>query len=395
MPGYRLFMQAAFAALAALTFTQPAGAQADTAMLSRLKDYVAEQGAALDWERIETRTDGGGAPVTVLRNARISSDSGAVSLPAVEIADAGAEDGGGWRIGRLTIPAFSQKVENSEFVVHGMSVRDLVLPMQGQAAVPASYRGLTIRDLTYNVHRLEIMKASGLRVAFTPPDAGAASAFTGSVEAFEVNLDSLRDPQTQATVDALGYRKLSGSIAFDGSWEEATGRLVLDSYDITVADAGTLRLSLDAAGVGLPFLAAAARLQGHMAAAPEANPMMGMLAAMGLLAQTQLHSARVSFEDDSLTRRAVAVAARRNGQDTNAAAAGFARMAEAWTRVVNDPELTRQTAEATRRFLADPRSLTIVVAPKAPVSGAAIAMGFLQGVPGLAQQLGIEVLANE
>src|SRR5690606_3869405 len=107
------------------------------------------------------------------------------------------------------------------------------------------------------------------------------------------------------------------------------------------------------------------------------------------LAQTTLHSARIEFQDDSLTDRALDLTAKDSGQDRAAIAAAAAQAVEQWAGFFRDPALTQQASDAVARFLAEPGNITIAVEPPAPVSGAEIAMGALQGTPGLAQQLGI------
>jgi len=394
MTTFRLLAPAAFAALIAIAAIQPAAAQADEAMLARLKSYMAEQGSPIDWDKVETYKGETGADVTTLLDVRIAAQNGQVVLSTVDLSDV-AREGDGWKIGRLAIPSFTQKVEDSEFVVYDTTVRDLVLPAEGQPAPALPYGGLQIRDLTFNVHQNEILKVSDLHVDVASEGEGKPAQFTGAVEAFHLNLDSLKDPDTQQSVDALGYRKLGGYIEFDGSWDEADGRLALDKYDVSVEDAGTLSMSFDVAGVGMPLLGAMARLQAQMAANPDGDNTMAGIQAVGLLAQTTLHSARIEFQDDSLTGRALDLTAKDSGQDRAAIAAQAAQAVEQWAGFFRDPALTKQASDAVARFLAEPGNIAIAVEPPEPVSGAAIAMGALQATPGLAQQLGIKVEANE
>jgi hypothetical protein len=394
MTTIRLLAPAALAALIAIAAAQPAAAQADEAMLARLKSYMAEQGSPIEWNDVDTYTGADDEEITSLVDVRIAGQNGEVSLTSVDLSEI-TREGEGWKIGRLAIPSFNQKVEDSEFVVYDTTVSDFVLPAEGQAAPALPYGGLQIRELAFNVHENEILKASDLHVEVETEGAGKPAQFSGAVEAFHLNLDSLKDPETQQAVDALGYRKLGGYIEFDGKWDEAAGRLALDKYDVSIEDAGTLGVSFDVAGVGLPLLGAMARLQAQMAANPGGDNTMAGIQAMGLLAQTTLHSARIEFQDDSLTDRALDLTAKDSGQDRAAIAAAAAQAVEQWAGFFRDPALTRQASDAVARFLAEPGNITIAVEPPAPVSGAEIAMGALQGTPGLAQQLGIKVEANE
>jgi len=394
MTRHLLLAPAALAALIAIAAVQPAAAQADEAMLARLKSYMAEQGSPIDWENVETYKSVKGEDITALGGVTVAGQNGEVSLPTVELSGV-AREGDGWKIGRLTVPSFSQKVEDSAFDIYDTSVRDLVLPAEGAAAPALPYGGLRIGDLTFSVHENEILKLGDLHVDVTSEGEGKPARFTGAVEAFHLNLDSLEDEDTQAVVDALGYRKLDGYIELDGSWDDAAGRLALDKYDLAVKDAGTLGMSLDVAGVSLPLLGALARLQTQMAADPEGDNMMAGIQAMGLLAQATLHSARIEFQDDSLTGRALDLMGKQGGQDRAAIAAQAANAVKEWAAFLNDPKLTEQAVDATKRFLAEPGYIAIAIEPPAPVSGAALAMGALQGAPDLAKQLGITVEANE
>lgn len=394
MTRHRFFVQAALAALIATAAARPAFAQADEAVLARLKSYMAEQGTPIEWSRADTYKGADDEDVTTLLDVKIAGQAGAVSLSSVDLSGV-TREGAGWKIGRLAIPTFSQTVEDSEFVVHDTNVRDLVLPGEGEAAPARPYRGLQIRDLTYNVHRNEILTVGDLHVEVASEGDGKPSQFTGAVESFHVNLDSLDDPETQAAIDALGYRALDGYIEFDGSWDEAAGRLAFDKYDLSVKDVGTLGMSFDVAGLGIPLLGALARMQAQMAANPDGDNTMAGLQAIGLLAQTTLHSARIEFQDDSVTGRALGLVENQSGQDRASITALAAQAVEQWAAFFRDPALTEQASDATKRFLAEPGNIAIVVEPPAPISGATLAMGALQGAPDLAKQLGIKVEANE
>lgn len=391
----RTLAPAALAALIATAAAQPAQAQANEAMLARLKGYMAEQGSAIEWRQADSYAGTDGKQVTALLDVRVSNGAEQIYLPTIDLADV-TQEGGGWRIGKLTVPSFTQKIEDSEIAIYDTSFHELILPPQGQgSSATRPYGSFTMRDFTFRVHQQDILKISDFHIDVDTPEAGKPVEFSGAVEAFHLKLDSLKDADTQAIVDTLGYRQLDGYVELGGTWDAAANRFAMDSYNLSIDKMGTLGLSFDVSGVSMALLSAAAQLQARVAANPDGDNTMAGLQAVSLLAPVTLHSARIGFDDDSLTQRAVGMLATQSGQDVDAVVAGAVRAVGDWAARFSDPALTEQARTAVETYLADPQSISITAEPPVPVSGVTIAFGALQGAQTLPQQLGLKIEANE
>lgn len=382
----------AFAAALGLSTAQAAYAQADAAMLERLKAFSAEQGAALDWERVEQSSGADGRAVTRLVNARFGAGKDEVVISAIELVEV-TREGAGYRIGSVRMPTQEFREDGSVVTLHDLNIDGLVLPPEGDADATVMYDSASLGEMTVSAGGKEVFSLTDFHVEVTPPETGGAVAFSGAADSFSVNIDGIDDASSRAVIRAMGYESLEGSFEFAGSWHPEDGTLELSQYDVTVDDAGTFGISLQLGGYTRDFLASLRQVQ-QMSAAGGDDAASGM-AVLGLMQQLTFHSARIEFTDDSLTNRALEYVAAQQGSRP----ADIANQAKAvvpfMLMQLNNPELAMSATQAVSAFLDDPRNLAITAQPATPMPFALLMAGAMSAPQALPQQLGVKVIAND
>jgi hypothetical protein len=384
----------AIAAMLSLSAAPAAFAQADEAMLARLKAVMTEQGTTLDWESVEEYEDQDGNEVTALKNARIGAGDEETVISQIELVEVTEQDGG-WQIGTVRVPQHSAEDDGTTVAITDFAIDGLVLPAEGDQDEIPIYDSASLGALTVSAKGKEVFTLNDLFVEVTSPEDGGTIDFTGAAEAFNLNIDGIEDEASRAAIRAMGYEKLAGYFELAGSWSPDEGMLELSKYDITVNDAGTFGISLKLGGYTREFLASLREVQAQMASDPKGENSAAGMAMLGLMQQLTFHSARIQFNDDSLTNRALEYVAAQQGSKP----ADIANQAKAVVPFammqLNNPELTMMTTQAVSSFLDNPKNLVITAQPANPMPFALIAAGAMIAPQALPQQLGVKVLANE
>jgi hypothetical protein len=181
-----------------------------------------------------------------------------------------------------------------------------------------------------------------------------------------------------------------------GSWSPTDGRTALDTFDITIADAGTIGLAFEVSGYTPAFMKALQDMQRQSAAQPggqmDAAQSMAML---GLMQQLTFIRAEISFDNDQLTERALDFMADQQSVERGDVAGQAKAMLPFVLMQLNDPAFTASVSSAVSAYLDDPQNLTIRAAPAAPVPMALLAAGAMSAPQALIQQLNVTVTANE
>lgn len=197
-------------------------------------------------------------------------------------------------------------------------------------------------------------------------------------------------PDTKNLFDALGYDRLSIDVDGKGSYEENGGHYAND-VSLSVVDAGILKL-----GYGFGEFTPD-RLKQFFAlvlmAPPGGEPDPG--AAMAVGAPITLERFTLRFEDASLTKRALAFAAKMQGVDEQTLIGNLTAMAQISLSQLRNPQFTSEAVAAIGSYLKDPRSLTFSLSPAKPVNVQQL-MTLDPADPGAAlTMLGASVKAND
>ncbi len=366
---------------AVLLCTAGAGfAQNVEGALERLKAMMADQQMEIDWQ--DADIDGDSATLTGV--VAVNSEGERTPLGDIELAGI-AETAEGWRIEQLSMPIFAHEEDGTEVTIEGFEVTGLTMPREGRQTSLFPYDSAAVSSVTVAADGTEVFTLSDFWVEAS--EAGGEATFSGAAESFTVDLSTVDDADTRAMLAQLGYEQLSGRFDMGGSWSKADGRMELAQYDITVTGAGTLGLSLDLGGFTEEMAAA-------MAAMDPNDDAAGM-AVLGMLQQLNLHGMDIAFADDGLTRKSIElIAAQQNMRPSDIVNQAKAilpfMMAQAGLS-----DLSGMVTDAVSTFLDNPQTLRVSAAPAQPIPFSMLMAGAMASPQQLAQQIGLEVAANE
>ncbi len=372
---------------------QLAHAQSVDEVAERVKALLGHQGVQVSWTGISEQ---GGGVVLQGVSAAMDGLDGSAPIGDITLSDI-SQDGDTIVVGSLTMPGYSRDLEGMSLQIGSVSITGLQLP-QADAADPMStimlYDSADIDEVSFSGGGQDIVSIRQLHAETETADDGTYT-FGGAVEEFFVNLAMVEDPQSKAVIDALGYQTIRGFIEMAGTWNPQDGRLILDQYDTSIADAGTIGMTLDISGYTPQFIQALRDVQARMAATEGQDQSAQNMAMLGLMQQINLHGATVRFDDDSLTDKVLAfVAAQQGAQPADIRNQAKAVLPFALAQAGN-PELTAAVSAAVGAFLDNPESLEITVAPENPIPFALVAAGAMTAPQSLPQQLGFGIAANE
>ncbi len=170
----------------------------------------------------------------------------------------------------------------------------------------------------------------------------------GSVEG--VTLPPELFPDTGFKPDAFGYDKLVVDVTWDGSRDIAARTLTIRDFTVSILDGGDLSV------------------EGVIGELPDPRTLNDAAAASNVT-KTQVHHLTIRYDDDSLAGRILDFLAKQQGL----ARADYANQISAALPflliALNNPAFQEEVTTAVTGFLQDPQSLTIDIAPEAPVSG--------------------------
>ena len=384
----------ALAGLLLISQLSAANAVEASAVAERLKTVLANQGINITWSGV---TESGSQIVLQDTALKLAETPDPVPVGDVKL-DGVAEENGGYRIGRVALPAYSFNQEGMNIDIAGAEFSGLTLAAEGSSdplATIMMYEKANLASVLVKRGDRQLFSLNNLHVEVTPPKDGAAMEFSGAAEKFAADLTAVEDANARKVIEALGYGMLDGTYAMKGSWQLGDGRLVLSQH-ISVGTAGTLGMSLDLGGYTPDFVKALQEMQKKMAEQPKGadNSAQG-LAMLGLMQQLTFHDATVRFDDDSLTGRVLDYVAREQGKKP----ADIANQAKAIVPFLlaqlNNPELMQNVTEAVTKYLDDPQSLEIKAAPAHPVPFALLMAGAMATPKDLPKTLGVSVVANE
>lgn len=383
----------ALAGLFAATALSPAAAWEADDVAARLKAVMDDQGIGLDWSAAEA--DGSNVRLEDVtaraEEAEEALDLGTVTLEEVSEAD------GHFRVGLATVPGLEHSGGDVRLSLEDVTIAGLLLPKEG-AEDPYGgmmrYERAESEGAEISVDGETVFTLGGVHVEMEPPeDDDDTLAFSGAAKSFEIDLEELArdDDDARDMLEDFGYTELSGNIDVTGSWRPSDGRMILSRYDMTVEDAGTLGISFDIGGYTAEFVETL-REMGDSADDDDASQGLAM---MGLLQQLTFHGAKIRFDDDSLTERALEAVAEEQDVDPGDVANMAAALVPLQVAPYLGEELTGELTGAVETFLDDPQSIEVRAAPESPVPFATLMGAALASPDALAGQIGLAITANE
>jgi len=210
-----------------------------------------------------------------------------------------------------------------------------------------------------------------------------SSVFKISNIAIPESLINMMDPT--GTLKQIGYSSLSFDLGGQGKFDVATDKVGFD-FDLFYAgkDVGTLKFGAAAGDIPMSLMT-----EMQKEAAMDVSKIMPMVQGI------QMSRIVIRFEDQSITKRLLPLAAKMQGMDEQTMVATAGAMIQLGLASLKNPDFTNKVVTAVNTYLKDPRSFTISAKPAQPVSVMQV-MSLDPNNPGAAiDQLGVSVTAND
>ena len=315
------------------------------------------------------------------------TDGKTSTLSADKVAYSGAKPSadGGFTADKITATDLELESDDGTFEVESLVVTNYVGPSPAsiRAKTPGGTRFDKIvatgikatddKDKTIPIASMTI--STGDWVGDTPRKVGF------EVKGVEVPVDAADEGMKD--VAELGYAKLSLDAAFTGTWDDKTGRVVVDGLSITGAEMGSLKLGLTIGGLTPEVLDAFKKAENDQAKQME------------LLQALTVEKLLVRYDDASLAKRVLATQAKKQGIPADALVQQLSAMVPMLVSAIGNKDFEKKISTAAGAFLKAPKSLTISATPAKPTPVAEIMGAAMMAPQSLPTVLGADVRAND
>ena len=213
-----------------------------------------------------------------------------------------------------------------------------------------------------------------------------------ALEGIYVDLSAVPDPAFQRNAQALGYSELRGRMAGDGSYDTASGEIVVDDLVLDLENVAKLAINYKMTGYTPELARRINTLQ--VAAGQDGKPAANMVEMLSALGELKVESATVELTDDSITKKLLDFQAGQMNTTGDQLAAGAPMFVGIGMGSLRMPEFTQQVAEAVGTFLKNPGTLTVAAKPAAPVSFAQLMQAAQQAPRVVIEMLNVQVSAK-
>lgn len=319
---------------------------------------------------------------------------GNVTLEGVE------EANGGYTVETMKFDNVDYKQENVAISASDIYLSGLVIPGStntGKLDSMLFYDEAHSGPVTVTVDGKEAFSLAETKGTMTKSDDNSTVSFDLNATGFKADLSGVTDPKTKDAIDKLAVQKLAGEMTMSGSWEVASGTVDIEEYALDLDNVGRLNMAFGFSGYTLDFIKSMQEAVKAQAANPnkEQADQAASLAMLGLMQQLSFINAEVSFEDDSITKRAIDYTASQQGMTGDQLSQTIKGMVPLMMASLNVPELQNAVSTAVNAYIDDPKNFTISAAPAKPVPFPMI-MGAAMGAPNtLPGVLGVTVSAND
>lgn len=389
--------QILLAGVAAVAFASPAFALDGADVLKKINDAYRVQGAEIAAKSIAV--DGSTVTLSGVTFSATTPKDQVIPLGNVKL-DGVEEDNGGYTIEKMSFDDVRYAKENVAVDVSDIYVSGIVVPADsttGKVDSMMLYDEAHSGPVSIKIDGKETFALEETKTTMTKSEDDSTISFDLNATGFKADLSNIQDPKSKEAIDKLQVQSLSGEMNMSGSWEIAPGTLTVDEYAIDLKDVGRLNMAFSFSGYTLNFIKSMQDAVKAQAANPnkeQADQAAG-LAMLGLMQQLSFNSAEISFDDASITKRAIDYAAGEQGMTGEQLSQTIKGMVPIMMAQLNVPELQNAVSAAVNTYIDDPKNFTISAAPAKPVPFPMI-MGAAMGAPNtIPQVLGLTVSANE
>ncbi len=218
---------------------------------------------------------------------------------------------------------------------------------------------------------------------------------TVQIANIDINPDAIPDGgKLRQQLSILGYDALDLSIDVAASWNLETGDLSLSKYEVAAANIGAIDFQINFGGYTHTFAKELRAIDAEIQALPADQRIVASQKVMGHMSNLTVDSMTISFRDDSITDKVVALQAQAMGQPPENMKAILPSMLSGALAGLQKPELAAKIVTAAEAFLASPGTISISANPDAPVAMSEL-VGLAMSVPAvLIDRLKLDVQAR-
>lgn len=377
----------------AIGFSGAAAALEAEDVAGRLAETLSKSGYDISWA--SSSVNGDAIVLEGVKAGMIGMDE-QVALGAIVMNGVAETGDGSYTVESVSLSDYTIEEDGIKVSISGASLSDLVLPAEGgektlRSIIP--YTGMTLANVNVTGPDGEIFNMANLDATMNIPDDGSQASYTSTVESFTVNSASFPEAEARAAFAALGYSTLEGSLDANGIWNPEDGRMTIDRMAFAVKDAGILDFNMDIAGYTVEFIESLQSMQKKMM--EEGEDESTGIAMLGLMQQITFNSAKIRFDDNSLTNKILDFVAAQQGMKRSDIANQAKAILPFALAQLNNPEFTAQITSAVSAYLDDPQSIEVSAEPGTPLPIAMLIAGGMSAPENLPNQLGVKVTANQ
>lgn len=391
--------------LATLAMLQPAMALDAQAFMQRIADVYKIGGYDITFD---TATANGDTVVVDGLNVSITGVDEAIALDTqLTFTGVSETDDGGFTAERLTVPDIDTNFSEDpvgRVTVTGIVVEDIYLPPAGPmdtVDLMMTAGRMATGPITVTRDGADFFSIAGID-ATNEFSFDANDELTDIVSVFDItdiradlSAASEEDPDTAATIEALGLTTISGNINQSMSWNMTDGHMVIDQFLMDFDNVGALNFTADLSGLTPAILDKIYAMQAStMDPTSEEAQAKQMMLGMELLQAISLAGVNVRYDDDSLAGKLLDFYAAQSGAERAEFVEGIKAMLPQMIGQFGIPALSDMVVPAVTAFLDNPQSFEVAIKPAQPTSLLVLSAAAANPA-GLISALGLAVTANQ
>ncbi len=389
--------------VAALAFFLATACLAPEALALTGAEYMAMEkaqaeaiGATITHERVEETGEGSFVIHGVVQTG---SDGSTARMESIRFEGVRAMDGGGYAIDEVEMNGISASMMDPEHRKIDLTMRSMTttggqwLASGLKFPLPAGRVEQTILDTRLSMKESELFVIERMVSTMTVAPDGYTVSMVTEAPSLAVSTNVVQGA-AKAKLTELDLMPLELSLALNATLDLKSGRFDLESYRLGLRNAGAIIMQITLGGMTKEWLEGLIKiLMQPNAQTPEMRDAVGAQMTEALK-ELSLVSASLSYEDGGIARKAMAQQAAALGISEKDFVALGAQMANERLQAIEPKALAASVSSAFKHFIADPRSVTVLLSPAGPVAITDLVGDAIASKEKLVERLGLAIEVN-
>ena len=321
----------------------------------------------------------------------------------VSFSDIQENEDGSYVVGELLLKDATFMAEDLAWTIGSYEEHNLHIPATPDMSNPSGWlygENSQVEDVTLDYKGetiLSMPSAEGMQTFDAETQTAGFTAKTGDISLDLTNVDDL-DPDFRNYLETLDLLKSTSTFDLAGTWNIVSGDLDVSSYNLSVEDVGTLKVSFGITGFTLDMLNTLDEMPDDVdedATASEdgMDPYQEQMMELGQ--QIGVSGLSIRFEDDSITRRLMQLMEDDLDVTTEEVVTDINNDINTSLSALNMPDLANMVTSAVETYFNDPQSFEVSIAPQMQMPVLAIFMAGAAAPQSVPQLLNLEIKAND